>query len=218
MEAMELTDIEKKLFKINYPNEDQIEEGFLFGYQKDALEYFREADRYLKEKYPSFADKFEYLSFSSASRLNPAAKLIFKYDNLDGFSVFTEKKEGVFECQDTFYNCIIGKEYDEKIEEILKKDGYEVVSHTVFLNSIGKDVDEKASINDFMENYPGISRRTALYVKDTANEDIAKGIEGAVRKSGIYGAYAVYVVPETEGKTEDELKVDRGLGYTFNTF
>ncbi len=55
VEIIEMTDHEKALLKDLYIDEERVEQGKLYGYQKSYLMQLRFAAHYLEEKYPRTA-------------------------------------------------------------------------------------------------------------------------------------------------------------------
>lgn len=55
VEIIEMTDHEKALLKDLYIDEERVEQGKLYGYQKSYLMQLRFATHYLEEKYPRTA-------------------------------------------------------------------------------------------------------------------------------------------------------------------
>lgn len=218
MDIVQMTDTEKKLFKAIFPNESEIDEGKLHGYQKEALSYLRAGFAYLQEKYPSYFEKMDFTAFNSASKFHTAAKLTFFFEENDVYYAYIQKDGEEFTCSDTFYNVLIDRKYDEKIEKILEENAFSVISDTVFSNPLGTEVDENVSLEVFMEKYPEVTRQTCLYIADNGNEDIRKDIEEVIKHAKIYGVYSEYLFPSVEGVTVKDLRTKRSNPYTFNTF
>ncbi|MBP5330502.1 MAG: serine/threonine-protein phosphatase [Lachnospiraceae bacterium] len=218
MEITELSELEKKLFSEMYPNEDQINEGKLLGYQKDQLEYLRTGIAYVEGKYSAYKDDMTYTSFNSAKKTTIWANIICRYKEDKDFIVWIKKEDGEFICKDTFYGIIYGEEYDKKIEEALKAKGYTAVSVTEFSNGIGNELSGDASLEEFMDKFPELTRKTMIYVQGDANEELNRKVEDIIRKLDLYGSYSVYTVPAIDGQTVEELKAQSTDAYIFNTF
>ena len=144
--------------------------------------------------------------------------MTFFFEGSDAYYAYIQKEGEEFICRDTFYNVLIDRKYDEKIEKILSENAFSVVSDTIFSNAIGTEIDENISVDDFMERFPKATRQTCLYIADNGDEEIRKDIETVIKNTKIYGVYSEYLFTSIEGATLKELRAKRSNPYTFNTF
>ena len=193
MSVTDMTETEKKILIDVFGEEQRLEEGKLFSYEREALDQLRAGESYLQQRYPEYM--FQTESFSPADRFRPWAELRFR-DELSPtclVKVFPSEDGTEFVCEDNFYGYLVQESYDSGIEEILEKAGCPARSYTVFLSTAGSNLPVDPSVEELLAYDPELGRQTALYVSASEPDDeIVDSMQKALLVHKMYGNYWVY--------------------------
>jgi len=214
-ESLNMTEKEKELLlasEMYNTGKELIESGNLSEGQQIDLKRVRDMYEYLERKYPGY--DIEITRFSSASGLFSAHMHSYDFELMyDGkeyeASIYLEdSKEPEF--ADNFHSFLFREEYDEKVIELLKNNGYSVRSYTDLSAKVGEVFDEKSTLEEFLPNYPQLKRITHLYIFGEENQETADNIQ-KILKDSIFGDNCfLYFTGDDSYETVEEYEKNRG--------
>lgn len=197
-EDYEMTDEEKQFLKGIYVDEERIEKGLLYSYQKRMLMHYRFALNYLNEKYPSYDFKIE--SGTPINKLNTYATFQFREESTDAwFDLHLYEEEELF-CEDNFYGYIIREAYDDYIyNQCIDSVPTLLGTYSVISCARGIEYDENLTIEEIVNGDKPLhpwSPWTGIYLAgDRISEEVweqtAERVEKIIKDLGLYGAYNI---------------------------
>lgn len=219
VEQITMTEKEQELLAAVYPNEEMIQEGQLFEYEKEALLMLRAGEKYISDKYP--AQSFELQSVEPANKFYPWMTLHMAEKDCGEFRVIVTPEESGYTFTEDLYGYIIGASYDRMVEQLLAENSMKAVSSTDFYSPLGEAVGPDTTPEELAALKKELPRNTSLFVEDTADRkaeaDRAKEI---LRGAGLYGAYTMYFVPDELSQDSTVLEEAKSAfeHMTFNCF
>lgn len=213
--APKLTTEETKLLQTCFPTSPEISEGNLFDYQEEALYQLRAGMQYIRFKYPSYDIGIEM--FESATKTVGYATLIADDANT---MVRVRPTDDDYYCNDNFYGILIQDDYAAYLEDVLLGLGYMAKTYTRFPELLNDALDEDASLEDYLRQYPKLTKDTDIFVSvsDFQNIDVAQ-LEQSLRHQGVYGSFTLYSVDDVSVDIGDLVNSRRDLVYQcFNCF
>lgn len=208
MEKTEMTAQEVEFLKGIYMDEDRIENGYLYSYQEKALEQYRFAKQYLKEKYPDY--QFSVLYGEPTSSLHTYAVFYFqeKYNDCD-YELHISQEDNVLVGEDNFYGHIIRTSYDNYIFEHCKFAVDELLAVYSLITGVkGISYDENMTVEEIIDGSKEISPLTEIYlggpeIPEVEWKNMAALTEKEIRSLGLYGAYTVYYLADINMESVD---------------
>lgn len=202
MKSVEMTEQEMQFLKEIYIDEERIETGSLYSYQKTFLLQYRFASEYLNEKYPSYA--FTILRGEPMSALNSYARFFVREKEGENiFEVHVMQREGDFQGEDNFYGEIIREEYDDYLyKKCIEKSDSLMGIYSIITGVKGIEYNEEMRAEDIISGEKKISPLTEIYFtgahisEDQWNEKVTV-IKETVQNIGLYGSYILYYVADT---------------------
>lgn len=204
MPKFSLTPKEKELLKYAYTDDSRIEEGNLFDYQEEALHMIRKSSVYLDVRYPSY--DLEMISFLPQTKKTPYAEIHFvEVGNDVTYTLRCQNLNGEDTFSDNFYDVPFEKEYDKRIEKLLKAKKISSRVYTVFPFLISKRID---SLDDLL-NMERLARNTEVFIDvdtfpgEDEIQNISSSIEEVFRENKLYGSTVVYFLMNIEDMNRD---------------
>ena len=204
-DIIELQSDEIEILSKMYVNEEHIQNGNLFSYQRDNLERYRYAKVYLLEKYPDYT--MEIIYGEPKSKLMPQAEFTFVDKEGDGKNytvyIYNSEDNNGYYAEDNFYEAIIADKYDECVQDALqqKVNNVEIVISTMPWPK-GKEYDSNLKIEDITSGKVELSANTSIYIVDNImTEDIFQNIVSEIKEiicsNHFYGSFKVYAYDGT---------------------
>ena len=199
-EEVELTQEKKDFLAEMYMDGDRIQEGKLYGYQKEVLYQYDYALKYLERKYPSHT--FEITGCSPKGMGIDHSTFWFRADEEEDDKVYDlyleEDKEGNYSCEDNYYKTLLRDSYDEAVLELLQESVPECVGVIVgFDNTQGEEINENLTGKEILEGNYNLPNFTDIYVfePDASRAQILTDeIEAVIEEKNIVGAYSIYIL------------------------
>lgn len=198
-EDYEMTDEEKQFLKGIYIDEERIEKGLLYSYQKKMLMHYRFALQYLNEKYPSYSFKIE--SGTPINKVNTYATFHFREESMDDWFVLLLYEEEELICVDNFYGYIIREAYDDYIySQCIDSIPSLLGTYSDISCARGIEYDENMTVEEIINGdkplYPW-SPMTKIYLAgDHISEDVweqtVETVEKTIKDLGLYGSFIIY--------------------------
>ncbi|MBQ7558482.1 MAG: hypothetical protein IJT00_10530 [Lachnospiraceae bacterium] len=210
--VVEMTEKEKDLFSEIWPMEERIREGRLFAYQEEALRSYRAGMDYLSEKY--LGTEFETLSVSPATKFEPWMTVRIKSGDSGDWILKVDPQDGGYSCSDDYYNVLLREKYDLRLEEMLREEGTEARTFTIFTKPL-TDVGPDTGIDELFSMSGEIPHITHLFILEQGDDGMA---QEALERAGVFGAYILYFVPEGEMDLPVEGLEDQRLSMKSRTF
>ena len=190
--VIEMTEKEKELFSEIWPMEERIREGRLFAYQEEALRSYRVGMDYLSEKYPG--TEFEALSVSPATKTDPWMTVRIKSGDSGGWTLKVVPQDSGYACSDDYYNVLLREKYDLRLEEMLRDEGVRTRAFTSF-TAPRADVGPDTGAGELLSMSGELPHVTHLFIPEQGDDGM---VQEALERSGVFGAYILYFVPEGE--------------------
>ena len=195
-EEIRMTDEEKALLDLAYTDGARILEGKLFDYQEKALRELRGCLTHLSVRDPQ--EEFKAISFKPSSKKG-CVEMQFIRPGKDTTEYILKYEDGYY--TDNFYDVPYEKEYDEIVENLLKKAGIEARVLTAFPFLVG---DVFHSGVQLMNHRPHLGRHTALYFNadklptQQEAEAVTENVKKVFRENGIYSSGILFFVPNRD--------------------
>lgn len=205
-DKVDMTENELELMKGAYINEDNIENGKLYDYQYRNLQYIRDANSYMVDKYGR--DDFIFESFEPLTTDNKRCELRFCKDN-EYYSVYVDETGDI---TDNFYSYYITNSYNKEIENLISQSLWVSCKvSTTFSFPYGNDIDGDLSVDEIFELGDKLGRDTRIYSDTPIEQD---NLENLVLKNNLYGSYKVFLVADIDDYSSvDELDENLGKNY-----
>lgn len=219
-EDYEMTDEEKQFLKDIYIDEERIEEGMLYSYQKKMLMHYRFALQYLNEKYPSYDFKIE--SGSPIDKVNARATFHFSEENVDDwFSLYLYEEEELT-CMDNFYGYLIREAYDDYIyNKCIDSVPALLGTYSNIECARGIEYDESLTIEEIINKDKPLSPwspATWIYldggrIPEDEWEQTGEILEKTIKDLGVYGGFIVAYCNEAPFSEFDAAKCYGDMEY-----
>lgn len=204
MSKFNLTEKEKELLKYAYIDNDRIDEGNLFDYQEAALHMIRKSSVYLEVRYPNH--DLEMISFLPQTKKTSYSEIHFVESGSDvTYTLRCQTKNGEDTFSDNFYDVPFEKEYDKRVERLLKARKISSRVYTVFPFLISNRID---SLEDLL-NMERLSRNTEVFIgvdefpSEEEMQDTCSKIEDIFKQNKLYGSCVVYFMLDIEDMNRD---------------
>lgn len=195
-ETVQMSIEEKAFLKELYIDEDRIEDGKLYSYQKKTLDQYRFALNYLANKYPSYT--FDIIYCSPMNVYNTYCQMFFEERSMeDTYEICISYKDDKLEAEDNFYGGLIQNEYDTILMEYMS-DIDNIVDISSTISSIqGREFDENLRAIDIIgkdDVHTGVTTTISI-VDNYMTEDnwklIIESIKSIITNNNIYGYYII---------------------------
>lgn len=204
--GIKMTDEQKELLKKISMNEENIEVGILYEWQKEVLHQYDFAMKYLKEKYPSH--EFQIVDCSQKNKLNSYTTFWFTADNSETryeMYIDIEEETVTYSGRDTFFGSLVQDAYAKILAEYIQKTMPECIGCDTYMGSaVGTEFDEKKTADDIFNGGYQIMNDTEIFVNGVLGEQpekYADRIEKIIKNKALYGAYVVYVLSKLPDTT-----------------
>ena len=222
-EIMELQPDEIKILSGMYIDNERIETGNLFSYQKDNLERYRFAKKYLLEKYPDYSFEIQY--GEPKSKLMPQAEFTFisEIDEQKSYKlcVFDAQDSNDYYAEDNFYEAVFAEKYDAYLQDILTKE----VEKVSAVNSLmpwtkGMEYGVDMTVEDVTSGQLELSANTTIYITDSqmteaAFDESTEKIKNVIQNNHFYGSFKIYVFEDSFSIEELMKKEEKFLNYRY---
>jgi uncharacterized protein YukE len=208
---IELTEKEKDLMRHVVTNEDNLEKGTLWDYEKDEVLEIRNMTAYLKKKYPSYDIEI--------TKYTPSFKHPLFHQDYSSFKLeyggreyaanisFTEDEEPYY--SDDFYVYLLGDKYNKWLEEMLGDYNFSVRVYTWFRYGVGDKADENTTLEELLELYPSFKVHSFIYYPGEIDQTISNSIEDVIRSKGNYGQYEIFFTGNDEKVIINNVEINR---------
>ena len=200
-----LTENEKALLDYAYTDKDRIRDGVLFDYQIDALKMIRKCDEYLKKKYPKY--DLEMITFNPQTKKRCYTEIHFILKGIEAhFVLHYEIKDGKDYFSDNFYDVPFIKEYDKKIELLLKNKSIEARCFTIFPYLLSETIN---SADELLNEKRSLGRNTEIFINvselptDLEIDRLSKIIEDLFNENKIYMNGMIYFIQDLDMSKEN---------------
>lgn len=214
----ELSEKEKEWLKIgcsSKADEERIEEGRLWSYERNKLEQGRAGMEYLEEKYPGYEFKITY--FESMINLQTFSVREETTDYL--FSMYIwENEDDTFRIEDNFYAYFFEDKYGAYLEEKIKTEVDTVVKVNAHMSGVkGREYDSGMTVEDILSGQLEVyvTNNVLIAAKDLTEEECRTNVETvckSIEKAGLFGIYNIYFWNMTE---EEMLLTETYEGLTY---
>lgn len=197
-EDYEMTDEEKQFLEGIYMDEERIEKGKLYSYQKTMLMHYRFVLKYLNEKYPSYDFKIE--SGTPINKVNTYATFNFTEKNTEGrFRCYLYQEEEL-DCKDNFYGYIIREAYDDYIyHQCIDSIPSLLGTYSVISCARGIEYDENLTMEEIVSGDKPLhpwSPQTRIYlaggrISEDEWEQTVETVENTIKAHELYGYYII---------------------------
>ena len=202
-EEVELTQEKKDFLAEMYVDGDRIQEGKLYGYQKEVLYQYDYALKYLERKYPSHT--FELTACNPKNRFIDYSKFCFiaddEEDNMERevyYLYLREDDKGNYSCEDSYYKALLTDSYGEALLEFLQERVPECVGvFTGFQHVKGEEINEKLTGKEVLEGNYNLFNLTDIYVFEpnaSKAQSLADEVEAVIKRKNTIGSYDVYIL------------------------
>lgn len=200
---VEMTQEQKELLKKISVDEESVENGELYNWQKEVLNQYNYVLEYLGEKYPSH--EFKIVDCAQKNKLNSYSTFWVTADGgEDRYEIYLDVEDSGYTGSDTFYGALIEDDYAKIVCDFLAEDVPECVGCITHMeSSVGEDLTEKVTAQEIFEGDYEVSNSTEIYVdgRNSDPDEIAKKIQDKIKEKNLYGSYEIYML-EDSGTTE----------------
>ena len=223
---VEMTDEQKELLKKISVNEEKIEEGQLYEWQKEVLNQYDYAMNYLQKKYPECV--FHIVDCDQKNNLNTYTTFTFTEEKneelFDLYLYVNEEQEEKYTAKDNFYGVLLAEPYATAFLQKIRESFPQCVAARAEMVTVqGEEINAGTDVSNILSGSLKITNNVTIYVDGNEISDCdktASEIEEYVHKQQIYGSYCVFVckgdLPDTaeafrekivaEGKSAYEVK------------
>ncbi|MBQ6787686.1 MAG: hypothetical protein IJO85_08190 [Lachnospiraceae bacterium] len=200
-DTMELQPDEIRILSGMYIDEERIATGNLFSYQKDNLERYRFAKKYLLEKYPDYSFEIQYGEPKSKLMSQAEFTFISEIDEEKSYKlcVYSTEDNNDYYAEDNFYEAVFAEKYDAYMQDMLAKEVEKVSAVTSLMPwKKGMEYGVDMTVEDVTSGKLELSANTTIYIADsqmteTAFDEVTEKIKNIIQNNHFYGSFKIYV-------------------------
>lgn len=208
MAEREMTEEQKELLCRISVNEEKIMEGKLYDWQKEILNQYDFAMKYLKEKYPSFT--FQIINCEPKNKLNSFTNftIVEETKPKDYYSLYVDVEEhdsgNVYEAKDNYYGILKEDEFAEKLLGLVQQELPECINVKTNMPYVqGKEYGESLDLDMVLSGALELHQDTTFIMAcgektEAEYEEKVKELEDFVKERGIAGSFTVKFVEDGE--------------------
>ena len=201
IDTMELQPDEIRILSGMYIDEERIATGNLFSYQKDNLERYRFAKKYLLEKYPDYSFEIQYGEPKSKLMSQAEFTFISEIDEEKSYKlcVYSTEDNNDYYAEDNFYEAVFAEKYDAYMQDMLAKEVEKVSAVTSLMPwKKGMEYGVDMTVEDVTSGKLELSANTTIYIADsqmteTAFDEVTEKIKNIIQNNHFYGSFKIYV-------------------------
>ena len=208
---VEMTQEQKTLLKKNAVDEDAVERGELFSWQKEILRQYDYAMEYLKGKYPSYS--FHIVDVAPKNKLNPYTTFEFTEENSgDKYYELYLDIEEQYSARDNFYGKIIGPKYEEQLMTLLQAANIPCDRVEARFNAVADEsFNEELDVNEIIKGNIVTNQTVFLHINSqsldgASYEEVYKQIHEYIDTQKINGYFIVIIY---DGEIDPKKEVSR---------
>ncbi len=193
-------------------DEERVQEGKLYEWQKEVLRQYDYAMAYLGRKYPSHS--FYFTGCNPAGKNESFSTFWFTADGgTDSYELYLyTEADGDYNCEDNYYGELIEDSYNDALLSLLEERVPECIGVACDFNTVqGEAFGEQLTGQEILDGDYGISNTTCIYAvqPDAAKaQTLAKKLGSVINEQGIYGSYYIEILDSEPDDTYsgDELR------------
>lgn len=211
-DRMDLTQEKKDFLAAMSMDEERVQDGKLYEWQREVLYQYDYAMEYLQQKYPSHT--FHFTSCNPKGKNENFSTFWFETDGgVDSYELYLYVDDnGEYRCEDNFYGALIKDSYNDALLSLLKERVPECIGVACDFNTVqGADFGEQLTGQEILEGDDKISNTTYIYVvqpDESQAQTLVETLQDVITEKNIYGSYYVEVLnsdPDS-ASSGDELK------------